>query len=173
MWFSVGENGLHPSVTMGLGMVRMCKCCDRSAVVQVRFWTFRESGSAKCVMRRGVGLPGSDATSVMLFVTRFPTTLFSPVPPSPPTPRVLWGGHLLSREVQVLRLGALGLDTFHRGTMGMGMSPLRGVVLAPVLAGMRWERREKLVSCCKLCLLQTIMSPEDFAKYQVLVAPKP
>ena len=41
---------------------------------QVRIWTFRVSGSAKYVMQRGVGLPGSDATSVMLHVMRFLTT---------------------------------------------------------------------------------------------------
>ena len=49
----------------------------------MRIWTFQVSGSAKCVVLRGVGQPGSDAVGVMLPVTRFPTT----------SPWVLWDGH--------------------------------------------------------------------------------
>ena len=44
----------------------MCKCFGGSEVVQVRIWTFQVSGSAKCVVLRGVGQPGSDAKGVTL-----------------------------------------------------------------------------------------------------------
>ena len=54
------------------------------------------------------------------------------------------------------------------------MSLFQGLELAPVLleaeVGKKGEAIELLQA---LSLLQNIMSPEDFAKYQVLVAPKP
>ena len=62
-------------------------------------------------------------------------------------PWVLWGGRLLNRGIQVLLLGAL--DTFLRGTMGMGMSPSQGLVLAPVPPGQRLGNREKQESSPK------------------------
>ena len=101
----------------------MCKCCDGSVVVQVRIWTFRVSGSAKCVTQRGVGLLGSDATGVMLHVILFPTA----------PPWVRWGDRLPSRVALVLQLGAQGLVTFHRGMLVMEVCPLRVLVLVPVL----------------------------------------
>ena len=68
--------------------------------------------------------------------------------PNNPPPWVRWGGG--GRVVLVLQLGALGLDTFHRGTTGMGMSALQVLVLAPVPPRQRLEKREKLVNCCRL-----------------------
>ena len=102
------------------------------------FWAFRVSGSAKCVTQRGVGLLGSDATGVMLHVILFPTA------PS----WVRWGDRLLSRVALVLQLGALDLVRVHRGIVGMGMSPLRELVLVPVLVEMSLEKRLKLVNYC-------------------------
>ena len=55
----------------------------------------------------------------------------------PNNPVGLFGGHLLRREVLVLPLGALGQDTILRETREMGMSPLQGLVLAPVLPGQK------------------------------------
>ena len=75
-------------------------------------------------MQRGVGLPGSDATSD--------------------------APHSLSRAVLVLQLGALDLGMFPRGIKGMGMSLFQGLVLAAVLSEQRLEKREKPVNCCRL-----------------------
>ena len=69
MWIAGGGEWVAPYGRMGSELVQMCKCCDCSEVVQVRIWTFQDSGSAECVMRRGVGLPGNVAASVMLHVT--------------------------------------------------------------------------------------------------------
>ena len=102
-------------------MVRMWKCCDGSVVAQVRIWTFRVSGSAKYVMQRGVGLPGSDATCVM----RFPTTF----------PWVFQDWRPLSRAVLVLQLGALDLGMFPRGIKGMGVSVFAGAGVGSGSAG--------------------------------------
>ena len=102
----------------GIGNGSNAQELRRSVVVQVLFWTFRVSGSAKCVTQRGVGLLGRDAAGVMLHVILFPTTL----------PWVRWGDRLLSRVVLVLQLGAQDLDTFHHGTKEMVMCPLRAGV---------------------------------------------
>ena len=133
-----------------------------SVVVQVRIWTFLVSGSAKCVTLRGVGLLGSDAIGVMLLVIRFQTTF----------PWVLWDGHPHSprssgppsrssapRHVPPRSTGAVS-----------GPSPGAGVGPSPgnVEAEKKVETNEMLQA---LSLLQRIMSPEDFVKYQVLVAP--
>ena len=121
-------------------------------VLQVRIWTFQVSGSAKYVMQRGVGLPASDATSVMLHVTRFLTTL----------PWVLWDGRPLSRAVLVIQLGALDQGMFLRGIRGMSL--FQGLVLAPVLPEQRLEKREKPVNFFRLlqsfCLVQVLVAPE-------------
>ena len=149
-----------PLVRIGLGMVRMWKCCDGSVVVQVCIWTFQVSGNAKYVMQRGVGLPGSDATSVMLHVTRFPTTLpWGPLGRAPPQSR------------------SSGPPTRSSGPGHVpprNMENFRGLVLAPVLPEQRLEKKGEASELLQaLSLLQSIMSPVGFAKYRVLVAPQP
>ena len=138
---------------MGLEMLQMCKCCVCSEVAQVGTWTFQDSGSAKCVTRRGVGLPGNVATSVMLLVT----------PVQAIHPWVLLGtGRLLNRGTHVLLLRARGLGRFHRGMLGM--DPL-GAGVGPGLAGSDVGKKEEAGDFLQaLSLLQSIVSPEDFAK---------
>ena len=117
---------------MVLGMVRMCKCCDGSVVVQVRIWTFRVSGSAMCV------------------TMQFPTTL--PMGPlgrrrsrssGPPT-RSSGPRHVPPRN------------------NGNGNEPPLGPFVGPSSAetevGKKGEVSELLQA---LSLLQSIMSPED------------
>ena len=58
--------------------------------------------------------------------------------------------------------------------MEMVMSPLRGMVLVPVLVEMSLEKKGEAGELLQaLSLHQKNMTPEDFVKYQVLVAPKP
>ena len=116
------------------------------------------------MVQRGVGQPGNDATSVMLHVTQFPTTL----------PWVLWDGRLLSHAVLVLQLGALDLVTNHHGITAMGVCLLRGTGVGPCPGGNEPGKKAEAGELLQaLSLLQKIMTPEDFVKYQVLVAPKP
>ena len=88
-------------------------------------------------MQSGVGLPGNDATSVMLLVTRFPAVL----------PWVLWGGRLLNRGIQILLLGALGKNEKQVNCTGF-VSLLRSIMspedfcFVPVLAAPK-PKREK------------------------------
>ena len=117
----------------------MCKCCDASEVVLVRIWMFQVSGSAKCVVLLGVGQPGKDAVSVMLLVTRFPTT----------SPWVLWDGRSLCHAVLVLLLVALAIVMFHPGILALEVCPFRGQELAPALVETRPKRRSKQVNCSK------------------------
>ena len=143
----------------------MCKCCDGSEVVQVRIWTFQVSVSAKCVVQRGVGLPGSDATSVMLRVI-----LYLAVPSC-----VRWGGHLLSRVALVLPLVALGLAIFHCGILAMEVCSPPGAGVGPSPGGNEPGKKAEageLLQALSL-LHEDYLTPEDFVKYQVLLTLKP
>ena len=79
----------------------------------------------------GVGQPGNDAVSVMLSVTRFPTT----------SPWVLWDGRPHSHVVLVLLLVALVLVMFHRGIPVLVVDPLRGPVLVVALVALKLKKK--------------------------------
>ena len=131
----------------------MFKCCDASEVVLVCIWIFRDSGSAKFVVLLGVGP-----------VTRFPTT----------SPWVLWDGRPLSHAVLFLLLVALALVMFHTGIPVLVVCSLRVQELAPASVELKLRKKVEASELLQaLSLLQRIMTPEDFVKYQVLVAPKP
>ena len=126
--------------------------------MQVRIRTFRVSGSVKCVLQRGVGLPGNDAASVMLHVILFPT-----VPSSPPQSHS--SGHpTRSSEPRHIPPRNSGNGSVPRPEAGVGPSPGGND------PGKKAEASELLQA---LSLLQKIITPEDFVKYQVLVAPNP
>ena len=118
----------------------MCKCCDACVVVLVCIWIFRGNESAKFVVLLGVGQPGSDAISVMLPVTRFPTA----------SPWVLSDGRPHSHVVLVLLLVALFPVMFHRGIPVLEVDPLRGPVLVLALVALKLRKRLKQVHCCTL-----------------------
>ena len=110
----------------------------------MRIWSFWDSGSAKCVMRNGVGLPGNVATSVVPHVT---------IPDPAIHPSVFQGG----------RLGALGQGSFHPEILGMAP---RGGGCRSGIGRVRCGEKEEVGDLLQaLSLLQSVMSPEDFAKY--------
>ena len=124
------------------------------SIVQERIWTFQDSGSVKCVMQRGVGLPGSDATSVMLHVTRFLTTPHgsfgegtSSVAKFRSFSSELWAWTRSTEEQWEWEWASPGADV----GPGSGGNEV----------GEKGEAGELLQA---LSLLQKIMSPEDFAK---------
>ena len=106
----------------------------------MRIWTFQVSGSAKCVVLLGVGQPGKDAFSVMLLVTRFPTTsAMGPFGTGRPSVTQFWS----------VLLVALALDIFHPEFWYWKCAPSRGRSWAPALVEMRPIKRPKQVNCCK------------------------
>ena len=112
----------------------------------------------------GVGQQGNDAKGVMLPVTRFPTT----------SPWVLWDGRPHSHAILVLLLVALVLVIFLHGIPVLVVDPLQGPVLVQALVTLRAEKKVEASELLQaLSLLQRIMTPEDFVKYQILAAPKP
>ena len=142
----------------------MCKCCDPLRGGAGVHLDIPGQWSAKFVVLLGVGQPGSDAKGVMLPVTRFPTT----------SSWVLWDGHSHSHVVLVLLLVALFPVMFHRGIPVLVVDPLWGPVLVPSPGDVEAEKKVEASELLQaLSLLQRIMTPEDFVKYQVLVAPKP
>ena len=183
-----------------LGMVRMCKCCDGSVVVQVRTWMFQVSGSAKCVTQRGVGLPGSDAIKCDAPRDTVPNNPpMGPLGRAPPQSRSS-GPPTRScgpRHVPPRSTGAVigpspgagvgpspgnveaekkveGLRHVPPRITESGNEPLPGADVGSGSAGTEVGKKGEASELLQaLSLLQSIMSPEDFAKYQVLVAPKP
>ena len=97
----------------------------------MRIWTFRVSGSAKCVTLRGVGLLGSDAIGVMLLVIRFPTTF----------PWVLCDGHPHSHAVLVFLLAALFPVMFHHGVPVLSVVPPPGARVGPSPGSVEAEKK--------------------------------
>ena len=66
------------------------------------------------------------------------------------------------------------LVIFHTGMLVLEVCSLRVQELAPALVEMRPKKKVEASELLQaLSLLQRIMTPEDFVKYQVLVAPKP
>ena len=132
----------------------------------MRIWIFQVSGSAKCVVLLGVGQPGKDAISVMLLVTRFPTTSHGSFGTGAPSVTQFW-----SFYSQFCSSGPRQIPPRNSGT---GSVPPPGAGVGPSPSGNETEKKVEASELLHaLSLLQRIMSPEDFVKYQVLVAPKP
>ena len=138
-----------------------CKYCVGSDVVRVGIWTFRVSGSAMCAMRPSLGLPGNVATGVMLLVI---------------TP-VLASTHESIREgassVAEHRSSYQVLGPLQIPPRNAGNGPPPGAGVGPGSFGDLVKKEEAGDLVQALSLLQNIMSPEDFAKYQGTIAPKP
>ena len=158
MWFAVGEGGTHPESEW---YWEWFECASAATAPWWCRFVFGRSGKvgAMCVTQRGVGLPGSDDTNVMFFVIQFPTTPPLPLPfgrEAPPQWRSS-GPHTRSS-------GPRHVPPRNKGSVS---EPLPGAGVGPSSAGT--EVGNKSVNYCRL----GVMSPEDFAKYQVLVTPKP
>ena len=154
MWYSVCETEQHPAG-------KQCRERDDSVCApQGPRWYEREFGHPGA-MRRGVGPQGSVAFGAMLLemVPALATTLVDHL-----GGRRLRGGTLvLLREIQ-------GRGQSHRGISGTG--PLLGQV-SPWPGAELGKNEEGGDLLQAWSLPQKIMTPEDFAKYQGMVAPRP
>ena len=126
-------------------------------------WTFQDSRSAIFVTRSGVGLRENVATGVTLLVIS-------------PSQTVQFVDRSLGRAPQPARNNVPPTRSFGPGPQtvpprNFGNGPPPGAGVGPMSAdvGKRDEGGDLVQA---LSLLQKIMTPEDFDKYQLLISPK-